>query len=384
MRMIKYCTRCIYPDTKPDLWFDEQGVCSSCKTYEKRGDIDWDDRRQQFLEIIEKYRDKTAYRHDCIVPVSGGKDSTFQVIKVLQLGLNPLCVIAMTDSLSDIGRRNIENIKNLGVDCLEVTTNPVIRRKINKLTLFQVGDISWAEHITIYTIPVRVAVQQRIPLIIWGENPQNEYGGPAGSENNPVVDRKWLEEFGGLLGLRVTDLPGQSEIEDKHLINYRYPSDEELDDVEVSALFLGYFFPWEGHNNNLLAQSYGFESWGNVVEGHMLDYENLDNLQAGIHEYFMYLKFGFGRATAQASMQIRRGRMTREDAVEVVKRCEGRFPSAYLGQKLETILAEIDVDTEEFTNLCDQYTNRQIFRCDNADKLIKDSTGSLIKTNYDN
>ena len=97
------------------------------------------------MELVEKYRDKTGYHHDCIVPVSGGKDSTFQVIKILQLGLNPLCVVAMTDSLSDIGHRNIQNIKNLGVDCLEVTTNPVIRRKINKLTLFQVGDISWAE-----------------------------------------------------------------------------------------------------------------------------------------------------------------------------------------------------------------------------------------------
>jgi len=112
------------------------------------------------------------------------------------------------------------------VDYIEVSTNPVVRRRLNKLCLEQVGDISWPEHLTIFTIPVRIAVQMNVPLIIWGENSQNENGGPAARADNPVLDRRWLEEFGGLLGLRVSDLVGQVGIEPKHLIQYTYPSDE--------------------------------------------------------------------------------------------------------------------------------------------------------------
>jgi N-acetyl sugar amidotransferase len=382
--MLRYCTRCLYPDTKPDLWFDEQGVCSACIAFEKRKEVNWEVRKREFLTVTERYRDRTGTQHDCIVPVSGGKDSTYQVIRLLQLGLNPLCVTATTDSLSEIGRQNIENIKSLGVDYLEVTCNPIIRRKINKIALIQVGDISWPEHLTIYTVPVQVAVQRQIPLIIWGENPQNEYGGPAASQDNPTVNRRWLEEFGGLLGLRVTDLVGQMGIKRKDLIPYFYPTEDDLKRVGVTALFLGYYFPWDGYGNALLAQAYGFESWGKPVEGHFVDYENLDNYQAGIHEYFMFLKFGFARATAQASIQIRRGRLQRSDAIEAVQRLEGKFPSSYLGRALEEILGEIEMTVEEFVQICDRFTNKKIFKLDNTGHPIRNRDGSFLKINYDN
>jgi hypothetical protein len=162
---------------------------------------------------------------------------------MLELGMNPLCVTATTDHLSEIGRRNIENLKRLGVDYIEVSVNPVIRRRINRFALRTVGDISWPEHVTIFTIPVRIAVQMGIPLIVWGENSQNEYGGPASASENNVLTRRWLEEFGGLLGLRVTDLIGQEGIQPHHLIQYTYPSDEELARVGVTGIFLGYYLP---------------------------------------------------------------------------------------------------------------------------------------------
>ena len=120
--------------------------------------------------------------------MSGGKDSTTQVIRMLELGMNPLCVTATTDELSDIGRRNIENLKSLGVDFIEYTTNQVVRRRVNKLALCQVGDISWPEHVTIFTLPVRLAVQMGIKLIVWGENPQNEYGGPGRGRDRQHAD----------------------------------------------------------------------------------------------------------------------------------------------------------------------------------------------------
>jgi N-acetyl sugar amidotransferase len=219
-RWIGYCSRCVMPETKPDLLIDEQGVCNACRSYEWRKAVDWEERARELGEILARYRSADGSNHDCLVPVSGGKDSTYQVIRMLEMGLNPLCVTSTTDHLTGIGRRNIENLKRLGVDYIEITTNPVIRRRINRLALRQVGDISWPEHVTIFTIPVRAAVQMRVPLIVWGENSQNEYGGPAAAAENHVLTRRWLEEFGGLLGLRVSDLVGQEGIEAKHLIQY--------------------------------------------------------------------------------------------------------------------------------------------------------------------
>jgi N-acetyl sugar amidotransferase len=194
------------PDTKPDLKFNEEGVCSACESFSQRQKIDWDARKRELLAILDKYRSKDGSNWDCIVPVSGGKDSHYQVIRMLQLGMNPLCVTATTCHLSDIGRRNIENLKSLGVDYVEFTTNPVVRKKLNRIGLTQVGDISWPEHCSIFTIPVRAAVQFNVPLIIWGENSQNEYGGPAAAAANNVLNRRWLEEFGGCwdLGYRIS------------------------------------------------------------------------------------------------------------------------------------------------------------------------------------
>ncbi len=381
---MRYCTRCVMPETKPDLYLDEEGVCNACRSYENRKQVDWDARRQELLDLVERYRNTSGSNWDCIVPVSGGKDSTFQVVRMLQLGLNPLCVTATTCDLTEIGRKNIENLKNLGVDYIEFSANPVIRRKLNRIGLTQVGDISWPEHVAIFTVPVRAAVQYQVPLIIWGENSQNEYGGPAAASENNILDRQWLEEFGGLLGLRVSDLVGLEGIEKRHLIPYRYPSDEELRRVGVTGLFLGYYLPWDGLSNALLAQAHGFTTWHKPTEGSMVNYENLDNYQTAIHEYFKFLKFGFGRATDHACLHIRRGRITREDALEIVRKHEGKFPWSYLGKPLEEILAPLEISLDEFIKICDRFTNKRLFKTDANGRLIKDKDGNLIKRYYDN
>lgn len=382
--MIRYCKRCVMPDTKPDLQFDAEGVCSACRYFEKRKHVDWDQRWSELQILVEKYCHKNGNQWDCIVPVSGGKDSLVQVLKMLQLGLNPLCVTATTCDLSDIGRRNIENIKNLGVDYFEITTNPKVRHKINRLGLMQVGDISWPEHLTIFTVPVRVAVQYNIPLIIWGENSQNEYGGPAADSENPVLTRRWLEEFGGLLGLRVTDLIGLEGIENKDLIAYNYPTDEELKKVGVTGIFLGHYIPWDGYSNVLVAQAHGFETFSHATETGLVNYENLDNHQAGIHEYFKFLKFGFSRVSDQASLHIRRGRLQRRDAIEIAQMRDGKFPWTYLNKPIDQILKPLAVTVEEFIKICDRFTNKKIFVADGKGALAKDKDGNLTKINYDN
>lgn len=382
--MIKYCKRCAMPDTKPNLSFDQEGICNACRNFENRKEVDWNKRKDELKQILDKYRSKDGSNWDCIIPVSGGKDSTFQVIKMLELGMNPLCVTATTCHLTEIGRKNIENLQNLGVDHIELTSNRVVRKKLNRIGLIEVGDISWPEHVSIFTTPVRMAVNLGIPLLIWGENSQNEYGGPAASTQNNILDRRWLEEFGGLLGLRVSDMVGQDGIENKDLIPFKYPSDEELKRVGVTGLFLGYYIPWDGYENVLVSQAHGFQSWGKTIEGSAVDYENIDNYQVGIHDYFKFLKFGFGRASDLVSMHVRRGRLTRDEAMKIVKIHDGKFPWTYLDKPLEEILEPLDITVEEFIKICDQFTNKKLFLTDRKGNLIKDKKGNLTKINYDN
>ena len=376
---MNYCKNCVMPDTKPNLKLNDEGICNACESYNERTEIDWEKRKEELIKIINKYKSQDGSNYDCVVPVSGGKDSTYQVIRMLQLGMNPLCVTSTTCDLTDIGRKNIENLKSLGVDYLEFTANPIVRKKMNRIGLTQVGDISWPEHVGIFTLPIQVAVKYNIPLVIWGENSQNEYGGPAADAKNNVLTRKWLEEFGGLLGLRVSDLVGVEGITDKDLLPYKYPSDEELEKVGVTGLFLGHYIPWDGYSNALLSQAYGLTTYSKIAEGSCVNYENLDNYQTGIHDYFKYLKFVFIRASDIASMHIRRGRITREDAVEIVNKNDGLFPWSYLGKPLKDILEPLDLTVEEFIEICDSFTNKKIFKTDRNGNLVKDKKGNLIK-----
>ena len=379
---IHYCKRCLLPDTKPDLHFDTHGLCNACRNYDDRKKIDWTKRKNEFLAILDRYRSKDGKNWDCIVPVSGGKDSTYQVLRMLEYGMTPLCVTATTCDLSDIGRKNIENIKNFGVDYIEFSPSKKVRSKLNSLGLRQVGDISWPEHVGIFTIPIKVAVEYKVPLIIWGENAQNEYGGPASATENNVLNRRWLEEFGGLLGMRVSDLIGIDGLRERDIIPYTYPTDEELKKVGVTGLYLGYYLPWDGYTNALISQAYGFTTYHTTVEGSCVNYENLDNYQTGIHDYFKFLKFGFGRASDIASLHIRRGRLSREDGCKLVRLHDGKFPWYYLGKSLEEILRPLDMSVDEFIHICDKFTNKKLFLKESNGNLAKDKRGNLTKIKY--
>ncbi len=377
-----YCNKCFLPDTKPDLQFNNEGICSACESYDNRSTIDWNSRKEDFIELVKKYSGNSDW--DCVIPVSGGKDSTAQVLKILELGFVPLCVTSTTCDPSEIGRSNLDNIRNLGVDLIELSPNPIVRAKLNKIGLEIVGDISWPEHVGIFTIPVRVAVEFKVPLIIWGENSQNEYGGPASASQNHILDNKWLEEFGGMLGLRVSDLASIYGFKPADLAMYQYPSDDDLNRVGVTGVFLGHYFPWDGFNNYFIAQANGFKSLGELVEGSIVDYENLDNYQTGIHDYFKFLKFGFGRTTDLVSVYLRRGRITREQALRMILNHDGRYPWTYLGKKLEDVIEKIGMNITDFDNLCDQFTNKSLFKMDSDGNLIRDKNRNLIKVNYDN
>ena len=376
-----FCKLCVFPSTKPHIEFNKDGVCTGCLAYKNRKEIDWIKREKNFSEIIEEYKSASKNYYNCIIPSSGGKDSHYQTIKALEYGLNPLIVNIVPDKISELGKYNKENIKKLGVDTMEIALNPKIRYKINKFGLETVGDICWPEHITIFTIPKKISVSMRIPLLLYGECPENENGGPEEDQNRTILDRRWMEEFGGLLGLRTNDLSDIMDIPKEKLVLYTYPSKEELEEVGTKALFLGQYFPWDGVTNAKIAKENGFKTYDKDVEGSIVDYENLDNVYFRVHDYFKFLKYGYDRVTDWCSLHIRRGRLTRDEAVKLNKERSGKFPENYLGYTLSGILSEIDCTRNEFINICDKFTNKSLFLCDEDNKLIKDNLGNLTLKN---
>ena len=380
---MKYCKKCIMPDTRPDQIFNEAGICNACLSYERNKKIDWSARKKEFEKIINKAKTNKS-RWNCVIPSSGGKDSTFQALRAKELGLNPVLVTATTCDLSTIGKKNIENLKTLGFDTIEISNSQKIRSKLNKIGLELIGDIAWPEHVSIFTIPIRFALNYKIPLILWGENPQIEYGGPKKSLNNSILDRAWLEEFGGLIGLRVNDFIENYDFKKKDLEIYNYPTDQDLSKFKIKSIFLGFYEKWDSIKNYNVASKNGFSKYEKKLEGCYFDFEKIDNYQHGIHDYFKFLKFGFARATDQLSFCVRRGLVSREKAIKMAKKMEGNFPNSYMGKPIDKILKKINVNLNEFIKICDEFTNKKIFKCDQSGKLIKNKNNEPTKIKYDN
>jgi len=351
--MLFRCTRCLYTNTKPDLHFNAEGVCSACQAFEARQRISWPDKQAEFVDYVKSHPGST---HDCIVAVSGGKDSTWQVVKCLELGLRPLAVCATTDHLSDLGRKNLDNIAEL-CDLVEVTVHKPTRRKIARFALEEVGDISWAEHHLIWSVPARESIARNIPVVLYGECPQNEYGaGPQGTETAHRLTKGWVDEHGGLLGLRLSDIGDILGIEGRYLESYRYPSDPE----KVHSLFMGSYFPWDGRLNAEVAFKHGFRTYHTRVEGTCWDAENLDNAQTGLHDWMRWLKFGYGRTCDIASSWIRRGYIDRPTGAVMALKYDGQFPGTYLGVPVEEIIEPLGLTRKELDAICERFTNREV------------------------
>jgi len=379
---MKYCKKCLYPDTKPQLLFNDDGICSACENHEKKNKIDWVKKKQEFADILEKYASKDKTNYDCIIPVSGGKDSHYQtyVIKK-EFGLNPLVVNFHPHDQTELGRKNLENLKKIGVDCIEFSPNPEIYLKLARFGLKELGDFQWPEHLGIFTIPVQIAVKYNIPLIIWGENPQLEYGQPTDVDKDTILDREWNEKNGGyfLDKIKPKDMVKYGFQLDE-LRPYIYPTDEEIRKVGVTGVFLGSYIKWDIFKQLEIVKKIGFKESVNKKEGTYDGWENLDVYFTVFHDYFKFLKYGFGRATDHASIEIRYGRITREEGLELVKKNEGKIPREYLNEFLEFA----DISMNEFLEICAKFTNKKIFKVDEQQNIIQDENGEVTKLKYDN
>ena len=378
---MNYCKRCLYPDTKPQLVFDENGICSACKNHELKEKIDWKSKEKELKEILEKFRSENNY-YDCIIPVSGGKDSHFQTYTIKEkFGLNPLVVNFHPLDQTEIGKKNLDNLKKLGVDCIEFSPNPNVYLKLARFGLKKLGDFQWPEHIGIFTVPVQIAVKYKIPLIIWGENPQFEYGQPTDIAIDTILDRKWLEKNGGYF---LDKIKPQDMIKHGFELNdiqpYLYPSDEEINQVGITGIFLGSYIKWDIFKQLETVKAIGFQENDEPIEGTFNKWENLDVYFTVFHDYFKFLKYGFGRATDHASIEIMHGRISREQGLKLVKQYEGKIPRKYLKKFLEFA----DMSMDDFIGICNEFTNKEIFKVDENQNVVRDKSGEVIKLKYDN
>jgi len=377
-----YCKKCLYPDTKPQLIFNDDGICSACTNQILKDTIDWQQKKKELLEILERHRNKDKTNYDCIIPVSGGKDSTYQTYMIKkEFGLNPLVVNFHPHDQTEIGRKNLENLKKIGVDCIEFTPNPEIYLKLARFGLKELGDFQWPEHLGIFSVPVQIAVKYNISLIIWGENPQLEYGQPTDINKDTVLDREWTEKNGGyfLDKVKPTDMVKYGFSLDD-LRPYIYPSDEDIKRVGITGIFLGSYLKWNIFEQLELVKNIGFSENTENKEGTYDRWENLDVYFTVFHDYFKFLKYGFGRATDHASIEIRSGRITREEGLELVKQYEGKIPRKYL----EEFLKFADILMDEFLKICSKFTNKEIFKVDENQNVIQDKDGEVTKLKYDN
>jgi N-acetyl sugar amidotransferase len=377
---MRYCKRCVMPDTRPEIVFNEEGICDACLSADrKETSIDWGEREHKFRQILDRYRSKDGSKWDCIIPVSGGKDSCYQAyVMKYKYEMTPLCVNFVPCEMTDVGHKNLQFLRDLGFDLIQVGANRKVYREMSKIGFHKLGDCCWPEHIGIFTTPVQIAVQYNIPLIIWGENSQLEYGGPANARESQVLDRRWLEEY-QMLGYRISDLVHDG-FDLRDLKVWQYPSDDDLRRVGVTGLFLGHFTKWDGrHNMEVMTELGWHHSPGGPVEGTYTDYENLDcKWVGGLHDYLKFVKYGYGRATDNACIDIRFGRMPREEGLRLAKQWEGKIPHKYLPD----FLRFIDCSMEEFMATIDRFTNPYLFRRDEDGNFIRDQNGDLIKLDY--
>ena len=341
---MRRCKVCIYPDTRPDTHFVD-GVCSACHEFEASKSYDWGARLDALVTLLDVDNPRPYH---AVVPVSGGKDSHYQVLKLLELGARVLAVAAATDYLTPIGRRNLDNLKRY-CDVVEVTPCLRVRKALVRLGLSVVGDMSWPEHAAIWSIPTRVAVQMGIPLIVWGENPQRCYASPEGVPPATELNEAWVSQFGGLLGMRLDDLIGKSGLTVQDLEIFRFP---DLSAAAVKGVWLGDYISWDGWKNAFVAQQYGFEVMPTNVEGTGANYENVDNFVTVLRDYMRYLKYGYTRATDILSLHVRHGRLTRDEALKLEALSQYEPLKTSLGKPIEEVLAYFDITPEQFKQEC--------------------------------
>jgi len=310
---VTYCRLCITPDTRPNVVFDADGVCSACRNVATKPAIDWTERERQFRDVVAAAKAR-ATGYDCLIPVSGGKDSTWQVIKCLEYGLRILAYTWRPPGRTAIGQRNLDNLVRLGVDHLDLTVSPAVEKRFTWESFKRFGSHAIPMHLGIYATPLRLALALAIPLVIYGENSAFEYGNAADARTGSEIDANWLTKYAVTHGTTADDWIGVGGLTHKDLAAYAAPSVAALQAAGIRAIFLGYYFPWDVETSRAAAAAHGFETAAGPRTG-IYDYADIDDDFISVHHWMKWLKFGFTRSFDNLSLEIRSGRLTRDAAL---------------------------------------------------------------------
>ena len=356
---MQYCTRCTYPIIAVNLAMREDGVCSGCDVSLEKGQIDWAAREEEFRKLMEAHRSKEKSNYDCIIPVSGGKDSHFQTWYITKkLGLRPLLVTYYTHNYTATAEANLRNISRaFGVDHYIFTPSLETIRKMNIAGFKKMGDMSWHFHCGVWTLPFQVAVRFNIPLVVYGEHGFLDLAGQYSLADRPeftVRDRK--ESY--LRGYDWNDFVGDEGLTEQELLWAKFPSDEEIARVGVRWVHLGVYTLWDGNANAKNMQAFGFRPNAEPSERTYRTISNVDDIhENGIKDWLKFVKFGYVRCTDHTSKDIRLGGMTREEGIALVRKYDHVIPRP----SLDYFLSMTGMKEDEFFRIADTFRDPRVW-----------------------
>ena len=357
---IFWCKHCLNMSTRPRISFDNRGWCNACQWMEEKKTMDWSARQHELKELLEKNRSKNG-SFDCIVPVSGGKDGSYVAYMLKhKYGMNPLTVTVRPALSLDIGDKNLLNFIRSGYDHIHISPNSKALDRLNKYGFIEKGFPYYGWLIAIMTAVIKTAANFKIPLLFYGEDGEVEYGGSVESKHKALYGINYMKSVyleGG--HQKVFDrIKQDKDITDADLSFFQFPTDEEVSETGLSFTHWSYFEPWDSYRNYVVAKEYcGLMEKEEGNADTFTNFSQNDQALYALHAYMMYLKFGFGRATQDAGIEIRRGSMTRDQALNLVK----MYDNAYPEQLIDTYLAYYDMTKQEFDAVLDKYANRSLF-----------------------
>ena len=369
IKELKFCRRCLYSSASASpMEFDESGLCMGCRVYETKSNIGADGYKE--LEtILRKKVDETLLEakkdrsYDCIVSVSGGKDSYYQVHYVREvLGLKPLLVTYNGNNYSQIGWENLWNMRRV-FDCDHLVISPSVKiiKKLNVLAFVAMGDMNWHAHVGIYTTAPRIAVQNNIPIIFWGEHGYADLCGQFSMNDFPEMNYRERTEHAGR-GFDWNFFEGLNGITSQDMEPWKYPSDKQILDCKLKQIYLGHYIPWESNKHlDLVRQEYGFKVSDEPFERTYRRGSNLDDMhENGVHDYLKYIKFGYGRCTDHASKDIRSNDLSREEGIR-----RAAVMDKIKSKDLKRWLEYVGMEEAEFDRIADHFRDPRVWKWSN-------------------
>lgn len=355
-----WCKHCLNMSTRPRIGFDERGWCNACQWMEEKKTMNWAPRQRELKELLEKYRSKDG-NFDCVVTVSGGKDGSYVAYMLKhKYGMNPLAITVRPALSLEIGDKNLFNFIHSGYDHIHLTPNSKVLNRLNKYGFIEKGFPYYGWLIAIMTAVIKTAANFKIPLIFYGEDGEVEYGGSSQSKHRALYDINYMKSIyleGGHEKV-FERIKQDKDITDAELSFFKFPTEKEVSEVGLSFTHWSYFEQWDSYRNYIIAKQHcGLIEKG---EGNLDTFTNFSQNDQGLyplHAYMMYLKFGFGRATQDAGIEIRRGSMTRDQAINLVKMYDNAYPSALIS----TYLEYYKMSKSEFDLVLDKYANKDLF-----------------------